>query len=74
MCFDPDVVNDSDIVLYYDKSRNIMVDTDGCEIRKIFKIISPNMLYLFKTKKQDMCVFGVGGRPVELVYTDLDYD
>ena len=53
---------------YYDDERNVMIDEDGTEIFNIFEIISPNMLYLFKTKKQDMFVYGVDGQYVELVY------
>lgn len=53
---------------YYDDERNVMIDEDGTEIFNIFEIIPPNMLYLFKTKKQDMFVYGVDGQYVELVY------
>jgi len=57
---------------YYNKEKNIMIDEDGFEIFNIFNIISPNSLFLFKYKKDDMFVFGTSGKVVELIYPDND--
>lgn len=57
-----------EITLYYDKTRNIMVDEDDNEIIDIYRLISPNTLYLFKTRKKDMLAYGVGGKRIGLIY------
>lgn len=64
-----DVYDDSDVTLYYDKDKNVMMDDAGFVVFDIFHIISPNTLYLFKTKKEDMFVYGTDGQPVVLIYS-----
>jgi hypothetical protein len=45
-----------------------MFDECGFEVVDVFRYITPNMLYLFKTKKEYMAVYGVDGQVVELFY------
>lgn len=56
-------------VLYYDEDKNVMTDDDGFIVHDIYKIITPNQLYLFKAKKQSMLVTGKNGLVVELIYS-----
>lgn len=73
--FEPDGFNDNEVVLYYDKTRNVMIDSRfGHEVLDIYRIITPNQFYFFKIRKQNMYTYGVDGQPVELIYSDLDYD
>jgi hypothetical protein len=41
-------------VLYYDSVHNLFVDDGGYIVFDIFRIITPNILWLFREKKQDM--------------------
>jgi hypothetical protein len=59
---------------YYDSNKNRFSDDDSYDIFNIFSIVSPNMIYLFKTKKEDMLVYGISGQLVELVYLDQGID
>jgi hypothetical protein len=59
---------DNDMTLWYDKHTNLFIDSNGFEITNIFRIITPNTLYLFKHRKENMFVYGVDGQPVELIY------
>jgi hypothetical protein len=56
--------------LYYNLEDNLMFDADGKTIIDIFRIISPNDLFLFKKNKEWMIVRGVSGDPVELIYPE----
>jgi hypothetical protein len=44
--------------LYYNLEDNLMFDADGKTIIDIFRIISPNDLFLFKKNKEWMIVRG----------------
>jgi hypothetical protein len=59
---------------YYDRNRNRFSDDGGYDILNIFGIVSPNMIYLFKTKKEDMLVYGTSGQLIELIYLDQEID
>jgi hypothetical protein len=63
---------EDEITLYYNIERNIMEDEGGYEIPNLFSIISPNAFYLFRKKKEDMVVYGVNGRIIELLYPVYD--
>jgi hypothetical protein len=65
-----DAPYEEDIGLFYNLDDNIFTDEDGFEVVDIFSIIHPNFVYLFKTKKEDMVVYGVDGQIVELFYPD----
>jgi hypothetical protein len=61
------------IRLWYDDVRNVMMDEGGYVIFNIFYIISPQVLSLFKKKKEYMIVHGQQGQLVELFYpVDVD--
>lgn len=63
------VYNMCDYVSYYfNADKNVFIDESGYEMRNIFSIISPNMMYLFKKKKEDMFVYGLSGEFIELIY------
>lgn len=56
------------IYYYYDEESNVMIDSEGFERPDIFSIISPNMLYLFKTKRKSMYVYSLSGELVHLIW------
>jgi hypothetical protein len=56
--------------LYYDIKKNLFFDDDSFEVWNLFSIVSPNMVYLFKHKKEDMLVYGVTGELVELIWPE----
>lgn len=56
--------------LYYDIDRNKMMDADGYLILDIYRLITPNMLYLFLKKKEYMCFEVKPGYFVELIYPE----
>jgi hypothetical protein len=59
---------DYDRCLLYDDEQNLIFDHHGCHVFDIFRLISPNDLYLFKHKKKDMIVRGRSGERIRLVY------
>jgi hypothetical protein len=61
-------------LFYYDKGRNIFTDGEGSVIWNIFDTVSPNMLYLFKRKKEDMLVRAFDGGTVGLVWPENNED
>ena len=64
------------IQIYYDASTNEFTDEfrdeGGHGIFNIYRILSPNVIYLFKLKKKDMLVFGLNGEYIELIYESYD--
>lgn len=60
--------DDYAVTFSYNKKRNVMLDDEGYVMFNIFAYISPQDLMLFKEKKEDMCIYGVHGRLVELIY------
>ena len=54
--------------IFYDEKDNYFVDDCGFVIPNIYTIIDPNLIYLLKTKKDDMFVYGVTGEYIELIY------
>jgi hypothetical protein len=54
--------------VYYYESENIFIDERGDTIYNIYSIVDPNLVYLFKNKKEDMIVYGVHGQKVEMLY------
>ncbi len=54
--------------IFYDEKQNIFVDDCGYVIPNIHTVIEPNMIFLLKTKKEDMFVYGVHGEFIELIY------
>ena len=55
---------------FYDARKNIVFDESGDIVYDIFDIINPNILYLLKTKKENMFVYTPNGEYVELIYED----
>ena len=53
---------------YYDEENNVIHDDEGFDRPDIFSIISPNMLYLFKTKKKSMYVYSLSGELIHLIW------
>jgi hypothetical protein len=60
--------DEAEYLLYYDIEHNVMRDECGFPIYDIFSIISPNALYLFKTRKDDMMVRTKTGESVGLIW------
>jgi len=54
--------------LYYDPEENVIVDECGFMIFDIFRIISPNVLLVFRARKGYMFTYDLSGCPVELFY------
>lgn len=57
--------------IYYDEEKNVMIDCDGFMLFDIFDLITPNDLFLFKSKKEDMLIRGKR-HLVELIWPDFD--
>jgi hypothetical protein len=57
-----------DYVLEYDARNNYFTDEDGCIICNIFRFVSPNDLYLFKSKRKNMVVRDSFGKKIHLVW------
>ena len=53
---------------FYDPEYNEFSDECCKVVRNIYKFISPNLIYLFKTKKKDLFVYGLNGELIELIY------
>ncbi len=58
------------IGLFYDKERNCFYDEDGFYVWNIYKYITPNMLFLFKKKKEYMSFEVKKGVFIELFYPE----
>lgn len=56
------------LYFWYNEERNTMHDRRGYVVYNMFAYVSPQELYLFKTKKQDMQVYGKKGNAVHLIY------
>ena len=54
--------------ILYDEGENIFIDELGYMIPNVHTYIDPNMVYLFKTKKEDMFCYGIHGGCIELIY------
>ena len=61
------------IQIYYNANRNVFVDEGGFEIYNIYRVLSPNVVFLLKHDKQDMFVYGINGEYIELIYEDYNY-
>jgi hypothetical protein len=59
--------------IYYNASTNQFMDEGGYEIFNIYRVLSPNVIFLFKYKKDDMFAYGVNGEYIELIYEDYNY-
>lgn len=59
--------------IYYNASRNVFMDEGGFEIYNIYKLLSPNVVFLLKHDRQDMFAFGLKGEYIELIYEDYNY-
>jgi hypothetical protein len=59
-------------LLFYDQVGNVMIDPDGYIVTNIYDIITPNDLFLFKSKKEDLMVRGKSGGYVELIWPEHD--
>jgi len=53
---------------FYDAANNLVLDECGDVISNIFEIISPNIMYLLKKKKENMFAYTLNGEYVELIY------
>jgi hypothetical protein len=57
-------------ILYYNDKLNIFLDDGGYIVYDIFRIVSPNDLYLFREKKEDIVLRSKLGMDVRLIYGD----
>ena len=62
------------IQIYYNPSTNDFTDECGYGIFNIYRILSPNVVYLLKYNKNDMFVYGKNGEYIELIYEDYNID
>jgi hypothetical protein len=56
--------------IYYNVENNTFFDEGGYTIDNIYRLLSPNVIYLLKYKQDDMFTFGVNGEFIELIYED----
>jgi hypothetical protein len=63
------------VQIYYSETSNVFFDEGGYIIDNIYRVLSPNVIYVLKYKKEDMFVFGLNGEYIELIYEadDLIY-
>lgn len=54
--------------IFYDEKQNFFVDDCGYIFQNIYTTIEPNLIYLFKMKKQDMFLYSMHGEFLELIY------
>lgn len=54
--------------IIYNEEANLFLDEGWHIIENIYREILPNMIYLFKLKRDDMFVYGRRGEFIELVY------
>lgn len=61
--------------IFYDEKNDFYVDDLGVVIDNIYRVVDPNMIYLLRTKKDDMFVYGIHGEYIELIYegNHMDY-
>jgi len=57
--------------IYYNPETNVFIDEGGYEIPKIYSILSPNVVYLLRHKRDDMFIYGINGEYIELIYEDV---
>jgi len=55
-------------IIYYNEDSNLYTDECGFAIYNIHREVSPNMVYLFRSKRDDIIVYGVEGDRIELIY------
>ena len=62
------------IGLFYDRERNVFVDEGGFIIWRLFELITPNDLYLFRLRQEHMVVNckSIPGAVVELYWPEED--
>ena len=61
------------VSLYLDKEANVMFDCNGVTVYDIYNYVTPNQLYLFKTKQESMSFVKDEDLVVELIYPYLEY-
>jgi hypothetical protein len=54
--------------LFFDPEENVFLDECGFIIFDIFSVLNPNIVYLFKLKKEYMFTYGLDGGRIELFY------
>lgn len=59
--------------LYYEPDERIITDEFGDEVPNIYDYITPNDLFLWMHKKDDMIIQGVSKENVELIYLQDEY-
>lgn len=61
------------VYLYYYEDENLIRDEDGNIIYDIYRLVSPQDIYMFKTSKQGYVVFNTKLNTIfELIYPDND--
>lgn len=61
-------IRDTDRSLIYYSIDNTFNDEDDEIVFNIFSIITPNDVYLFKRNRRNICIRGVQGGMIDLVY------
>jgi len=57
-----------DRTMVYDTDTNMFDDEDGNIMYNIFSLITTNQLFLFKKNKKSVCLDGIHGGKVSLIY------
>ena len=64
---------DIDMIIYYSELTNNFIDENGFIIFDIYSHINPNMIFLFKSYKEDMLIKSKDGLYfIELIYENRE--
>jgi len=66
----PVLINLNRVITYYEEN-NLLFDEAYEVVFNIYTIITPNDLFLFKENKKNVCIKGVNGGMVDLIYCDI---
>jgi hypothetical protein len=61
-------IRELDRMLYYYSQDNTFDDEDGNIMFNLFSLIPPNDLFMFKKNKKSVCLDGVHGGKISLIY------
>jgi hypothetical protein len=67
-------MDEESIKLFYDEEENVIIDEGGYIIFDIFRIITPQIMNVFRKKKQYTQTYAPDGRLVELFYPIYEED
>lgn len=61
------------MTIFYDSERNVFMDEGGYIVYNIYDYVTPNQLFIFREKQDDMFFKNYSDRMESMVYVELIY-